>query len=57
MKKYQVIDPYLDFVVDEFSTMEKAEKFINKCVNWDKKHPQGYIPSYKIEKRMQTEES
>ena len=57
MKKYQVIDPYLDFVVDEFSTMEEAEKFINKCVNWDKKHPQGYTPSYKIEKRMQTEES
>ena len=48
---FKVVEPYLDnFVVGEFDTMEEAETFLNECVEWDKKNPQGYTPYYVIEK-------
>ena len=48
MKKFKVVVPDLDFVLDEFDTREEVEKFIDKCVSWDLKHPQGYTPYYEI---------
>lgn len=49
MKTFKVVIPDLDFVLAEFSTMEEANKFVDECIEWDKKHPQGYTPYYKVE--------
>ena len=49
MKNFKVVVPDLDdFVVDEFDTMEEVETFLNECVEYDKKNPQGYVPYYVI---------
>lgn len=48
MKRFKVVVPDLDFVVDEFDTRAEAENFIGEAIEWDKKHPQGYTPSYEI---------
>ena len=50
MSKFKVIVPDLDYVIDEFSTIEEAEKCINDCIEWDKNNPQDYTPTYKIER-------
>lgn len=49
MKRFKVVVPDLDFVVDEFDTRAEAENFIGEAIEWDKKHPQGYTPCYEIE--------
>lgn len=50
METFKVVIPDLDLVLEEFNTIEEANEFVNKCIEWDKKHPQGYIPYYEVKR-------